>query len=123
MVVGGGFILGLQFILIVPGDYLLLYLAAVFLLLGMGLCGLLFSPSSPNLRVKIPGSVQGFAMSASSLASIIGLLAGGFLYTQFGVIAFLIAAAIIYLVVFLSFRLLRIEKEKLIETEAAKTPV
>lgn len=51
-------------------------------------------------------------MSASSLASIIGLLAGGLLYTQPGVFSFLIAAAIIYLVVFLSLRLIKIEKEK-----------
>lgn len=68
---------------------------------------------------KYQGSVQGFAMSASSLASIIGLLAGGLLYTQLGVIAFLIAAAIIYLVVFLSLRLVRIEKGRS-EAEAAK---
>lgn len=54
-------------------------------------------------------------MSASSLASIIGLLAGGLLYTQLGVISFLIAAAIIYLVVFLSFRLIKVEKEKTAE--------
>ncbi|NLO30985.1 MAG: MFS transporter, partial [Methanosarcina mazei] len=124
MVVGGGFILGLQFILIVPGDYLLLYLAAVFFAFGNGIMWpSILSILSKFAGKKYQGSVQGFAMSASSLASIIGLLAGGFLYTQFGVIAFLIAAAIIYLVVFLSFRLLRIEKEKLIETEAAKTPV
>ncbi|KKG12639.1 hypothetical protein EO97_04200 [Methanosarcina sp. 2.H.T.1A.15] len=60
-------------------------------------------------------------MSASSLASIIGLLSGGLLYTQLGVISFLIAAAIIYLVVFLSFRLVRIEKERLEGMAVAKT--
>jgi DHA1 family tetracycline resistance protein-like MFS transporter len=41
-----------------------------------------------------------------------GLLAGGLLYTQFGVISFLIAAAIIYLAVTLSLRLIKIEKQK-----------
>ena len=51
-------------------------------------------------------------MSASGLASIIDLLFGGFLYTQLGVIPFLIAAAIIYPVIFLSFRLVKIEKER-----------
>ena len=58
------------------------------------------------------GSVQGFAMSASSLASIIGLLAGGVLYTQLKAMSFLVAAVIIYIVVFLSLRLIKIEKNR-----------
>lgn len=49
-------------------------------------------------------------MSAGSLASILGLLAGGLLYTQLRTTAFLIAALIIFFVVGLSFRLRWIEK-------------
>lgn len=123
MVIAGGFILGLQFILIVSGDYFLLYVAAVFFAFGNGIMWpSILSILSKLAGKKYQGSVQGFAMSASSLASIIGLLAGGLLYTQLGVISFLIAAAIIYLVVFLSFRLVRIEKKRLVETTTAKTP-
>jgi len=122
LVVAGGFILGLQFILIIPGNLALLYLAAVCFAFGNGIMWpSILSILSKFAGKKYQGSVQGFAMSASSLASIIGLLAGGLLYTQLGVIAFLIAAALIYLVVFLSFRLVRIEKERS-ETEAEKIP-
>jgi MFS family permease len=114
LVVAGGFILGLQFIMIVPGNFFLLYVAAVFFALGNGVMWpSILSILSKFAGNKYQGSVQGFAMSASSLASIIGLLAGGILYTQFGAISFLIAAAIIYIVVFLSFRLIRIEKERM----------
>ncbi len=121
LVVGGGFILGLQFILIVPGNFFLLYIAAVFFALGNGIMWpSILSILSKFAGNKYQGSVQGFAMSASSLASIIGLLAGGLLYTHFGAISFLIAAAIIYIVVFLSFRLIKIEKERLAEIEAER---
>lgn len=116
LVVAGGFILGLQFILIMPGNFFLLYLAAVFFALGNGIMWpCVLSILSKFAGNTYQGSVQGFAMSTSSLASIIGLLAGGLLYTQVGAISFLIAAAIIYAVVFLSFRLVRIEKQKLAE--------
>ncbi|WP_269848515.1 MFS transporter [Methanosarcina horonobensis] len=113
LVVVGGFILGLQFILIVPGNLFLLYLAAVFFCFReRDHVPSILSILSKFAGKKYQGSVQGFAMSTSSLASIIGLLAGGLLYTQLGVISFLIAAAIIYLVVFFSFRLIRIERIK-----------
>jgi MFS family permease len=57
------------------------------------------------------GSVQGFASSLGSLASIIGLVAGGMLYEKVGAVTFLITAITIYLVFLLSFRLIPIEKE------------
>ncbi len=119
LVVAGGFILGMQFILLVPGNFFLIYMAAVFFALGNGIMWpCVLSILSKFAGNKYQGSVQGFAMSASSLASIIGLLAGGLLYTQVGAISFLIAAAIIYTVVFLSFRLIRIEKQRLAEAAA-----
>ncbi|WP_410510296.1 MFS transporter [Methanosarcina hadiensis] len=117
LVVAGGFILGMQFILIVPGDFFLLYLAAIFFAFGNGIMWpSILSILSKFAGKKYQGSVQGFAMSASSLASIIGLLAGGLLYTQLGVVSFLIAAAIIYLVVLLSLRLIKVEKEETTQT-------
>ncbi|ABE51097.1 major facilitator superfamily transporter, small fragment [Methanococcoides burtonii DSM 6242] len=45
------------------------------------------------------GAVQGFASSFSSLASILGLILGGFFYEIFGGRAFIVAAVIIYTVV------------------------
>ena len=113
LIVAGGFILGLQFILIVPGNIFLLYLAAVFFALGNGIMWpCVLSMLSKLAGKTYQGSVQGFAMSASSLASIIGLLAGGVLYTQLKAMSFLVAAVIIYIVVFLSLRLIKIEKSR-----------
>jgi MFS family permease len=113
LIIAGGFILGLQFLLIVSGNLFLLYLAAVFFAFGNGIMWpCVLSVLSKFAGNKYQGSVQGFALSAGSLASIIGLLAGGILYTQLGANAFLVAAAIIYLVVILSFRLVKIERSK-----------
>ncbi len=121
LVVAGGFILGFQFMLLVPGNFFLIYVAAIFFAFGNGIMWpSILSILSKLAGNKYQGSVQGFAMSASSLASIIGLLAGGLLYTQFGAISFLIAALIIYVVVFLSFRLVKIEKERMAEIAAGK---
>lgn len=121
LVVTGGFILGLQFILIVPGNLFLLYLAAIFFAFGNGIMWpSILSILSKFAGRKYQGSVQGFAMSASSLAGIIGLLAGGLLYTQLEAISFLIAAAIIYVVVLLSLRLIKIEKTRIAEMAVEK---
>lgn len=113
LIITGGSVLGLQFLLIMPGDTYLLYLAAVFFAFGNGVMWpCILSVLSKFAGDIYQGSVQGFAMSAGSLASILGLLAGGLLYTQLRTTAFLIAALIIFFVVALSFRLRWIEKEK-----------
>jgi len=68
LVVAGGFILGLQFILIVPGNFFLIYIAAVFFALGNGVTWpCILSILSKFADKKYQGSVQGFAMSASTL--------------------------------------------------------
>jgi hypothetical protein len=55
------------------------------------------------------GAVQGVASSFASLASIIGLTAGGILYSLLGGTTFLISAGVIFIVFILSFRLLKLE--------------
>ena len=57
---------------------------------------------------EFQGTVQGFASSAGSAASIIGLLAGGLLYDVIGARVFLVAAGIIFLATVLSARLRRV---------------
>ena len=52
------------------------------------------------------GVIQGVASSFGSIASIIGLILGGILYSTIGASTFLISAAVIFLVFILSFRLL-----------------
>ncbi|MBN2110745.1 MAG: MFS transporter [Methanosarcinaceae archaeon] len=113
LIVVGGFTLGIQFLLIIPGNIYLIYLAAFFFAFGNGIMWpSILSVLSKLAGTAYQGSVQGFAMSSSSFASIIGLLAGGLLYTQIRAMSFLIAAFIIFIVVLLSFRLIRIEKQK-----------
>ena len=107
LIIAGGFILGMQFLLIIPGNMYLIYLAALFFAFGNGVMWPCILSILSKFAGKVyQGSVQGFAMSAGSLASILGLLAGGLLYTQLTTTAFLIAALIIFSVVILSFRLI-----------------
>lgn len=116
LIVAGGFILGLQFLLIIPGNIYLIYLAAAFFALGNGIMWpSILSVLSKFAGETYQGSVQGFAMSSSSFASIIGLLAGGLLYTQIKAFSFLVAAVIIFIAVLLSYRLINIEKSKMRE--------
>jgi len=53
--------------------------------------------------------VQGIAGSFGGLASIIGLILGGFLYLLIGPITFLISAGVIFTAFVMSFRLLKIK--------------
>ena len=106
LVLTGSFILGANFILLLSDDMFVLYSAAVLFAAGNGLMW----PSFLSLLSKIAGStyqgsVQGFASSAGSLASIIGLITGGFLYSIAGTAVFVVAASVIYLVFLLSFRM------------------
>jgi len=56
------------------------------------------------------GAVQGVASSIGSLASIAGLIIGGFLYNSIGSPSFLVAAMIIFIVFVLSFNILKIQR-------------
>lgn len=111
LIIVGNLILGANFILLFTSNAPLYWVAGGLFALGNGLMW----PSFLSLISKAAGNiyqgaVQGFASSMGSLASIIGLIAGGALYEKFGGGTFLIAGFIIYLVFFLSFRLIKIEK-------------
>ena len=97
--------LGTNFLLLISGDFFLIYLATVFFALGDGL----MTPSFLSLLSKIAGrryqgTVQGFV-------SIYGLILGGLLYEVLDGSAFLIAGLVIYTAFLLNFRLRRFEKE------------
>jgi MFS family permease len=55
---------------------------------------------------RYQGAVQGFGGSVGSLASIIGLLLGGFLYGAVGGNTFVLSAVLIFVVCLLAVRLL-----------------
>ncbi|TRX62788.1 MFS transporter [Fulvivirga sp. M361] len=108
LVVFGSLMLVLNFSVMANGNELVLYLAAVLFALGNGLMW----PSFLSILSKLggenqQGSVQGVANSSGSLASILGLIFGGYLYGIIGSATFYMAAGILLLVFILSFRMFR----------------
>jgi DHA1 family tetracycline resistance protein-like MFS transporter len=111
LVVIGSLILGTNFVLFVSNDIALIYGAAILFALGNGLMWpSVVSILSKRAGTTHQGAVQGIASGFASLASIIGLTAGGLLYNLLGNTTFLISAGVIFAVFILSFRLLRIRK-------------
>ena len=92
LIILGSFILTTNFILLIPGNLFLTYLAMVFYALGNGVMW----PSFLSLLSKIAGgkfqgTIQGFASSLGSLARVAGLILGGILYESLVGETFLIA--------------------------------
>ena len=111
LVVVGSLILGANFILLVSNEVILVYCAAVLFALGNGLMWpSVLSLLSKRAGATHQGAVQGITGSFGSLASIIGLTVGGFLYHFVGSAIFLISSAVIFIVFILSFQLLRIKE-------------
>jgi MFS transporter, DHA1 family, tetracycline resistance protein len=111
LVIIGSIILGINFILFVSNNNILIYGAAVLFAVGNGLMW----PSFMSILSKSAGNVyqgfiQGVSSSFGSLASIIGLIVGGFLYNLIGGSTFLISGGIIFVVFIMSFRLLKIKE-------------
>jgi len=102
----GSFFLAGSFLYFLSLETWLVYAGAVVLALGNGLMWpSLLSLLSKSVPEKFQGSIQGYAGSLGSAASIIGLLSGGLLYTQIGVGVFILAAAVIFIIFLISFRL------------------
>ncbi len=96
LIVVGGVILSGNFAILLSPDTALIYFAAVLFAVGNGIMW----PSVLSLLSKLAddryqGAVQGVAGSAGSLASIVGLVAGGLLFEQFGAATFLVSTALI----------------------------
>ncbi|MEO1438087.1 MAG: MFS transporter [Bacteroidota bacterium] len=93
------------FLLTLPG-IVTIYLAAICYGLGNGMMwpsymAMLSKIGSPSKQ----GRLQGLANSMGSLASIIGLLTGGFLLSFLGASVYFFPAGILLLILFISFRL------------------
>jgi hypothetical protein len=56
---------------------------------------------------KLQGSVQGIAGSFGGVASILGLILGGFLFNSIGAVTFLISARAIFSIFLMSFQMLK----------------
>ncbi|HEX2407487.1 MAG TPA: MFS transporter [Nitrososphaeraceae archaeon] len=109
LVIIGSIILGTNFILFLSNNILLNYIAAILFAVGNSLMWpSLLSILAKNGGTIHQGAVQGVASSFASLASIIGLTIGGLLYNAMGATTFLISAGVIFTVLRMSFRLLKI---------------
>ncbi len=110
LVIIGSVILGINFILFVSNNIILVYSAAILFAVGNGLMWpCVMSILSKHAGTVHQGAVQGVAGSIGGLASIIGLTIGGLLYNLIGVYTFLISAGVIFAVFIMSFRLLKIK--------------
>jgi MFS transporter, DHA1 family, tetracycline resistance protein len=109
LVIIGSIILGTNFILFVSNNDIFIYVAAVLFAIGNGLMW----PSFLSILSKTAGNayqgfIQGVASSFGSLASIVGLIIGGLLFSLIGGYTFLFSAGIIFLVFIMSFKLLKL---------------
>jgi MFS family permease len=100
LVVIGSLVMFGSFVLLQFHDMVLVYTAAIFFAVGNGIMW----PSYLSLLGQMgetsdQGYIQGIASSAGSLASIVGLVVGGFLYSLFASTSFAIAA-VVFIVVF-----------------------
>lgn len=112
LVVFGSMVLVANFCLMATGKEVLIYAGAFLFALGNGLMW----PSFLSILAKLggekqQGSVQGVANSSGSLASIFGLILGGYLYEILGSFTFLLTASILGIIFLLSFRLLRMSDQ------------
>jgi MFS transporter, DHA1 family, tetracycline resistance protein len=93
-----------------PGE-VMIYTGAVFFSIGNGVMWPSFMALLSNTGdADTQGAIQGFAGSAGSLASITGLITGGFLYHSMGANLFLFATVFMLLIGLVSLKLIKIEK-------------
>ncbi|WP_406661122.1 MFS transporter [Methanolobus sp. ZRKC3] len=109
----GAVVLASNFVLLSYSDFYLTYLAAVLFAIGNGFMW----PSMQSILSRLAGRehqgvVQGVSASFTGIASIIGLIGGGFLYEMLGSGTFFVAATMVYLAFILSFRFLSFETKK-----------
>jgi len=108
LVIIGSIILGTNFILFVSNNIVSVGAAVILFAVGNGLMWPSFmSILSRYAGSKLQGSVQGVAGSFGGLASIFGLVLGGFLYNSIGAVTFLISAGVIFSIFMMSFQLLK----------------
>ena len=112
LVITGILLLAVAFVLFCSSSTLLLYLGLVFFSLGNGIMWPSFLALMANATEdRYQGAVQGFAGGTGSLASIIGLVSGAFLYKIMGANIFLMATAFMIIIAATSYKLISIEKE------------
>jgi MFS family permease len=101
----GSFMLIANFVLLVYSTDFLTYISLIFFALGNGfMWPSLMSILSKTTKKEYQGAVQGVSTSFTSLASILGLITGGFMFSFFGTGTFVIAASMLLGVFLLSLK-------------------
>ena len=99
LIVGGSFVLSIGFALLLWDTMTTIYIAAGLIALGNGLMWPTFMAFlAEQAGQRFQGAVQGFASSSGAAASIVGLIAGGLLYTWAGPWVFIVSAGTIAVV-------------------------
>lgn len=108
VIVGSAFLV-INFLLMTMNSDFYVYLALVFFALGNGLMWPSFMSILAKTGTKdVQGTIQGYANSLGSAASIIGLILGGFLFATIGSLTFIISAIMLFVIFIISFSLLRL---------------
>jgi len=113
LIVAGSILLGMSFFLFASNNELFIFLGVLLFSCGNGIMWPSFlSILSKIAGEKYQGTIQGYASSIGSLASIIGLISGGLLYGLIGVVTLWIPAILMVVIFTMSFKLLRVEKNQ-----------
>jgi len=111
LTIAGSILLAVSFFLFTNNNAVLIYAGVVLFSSGNGIMWPSFLSILSNVAgKKHQGVIQGYAGSTGSLASIIGLISGGFIYGLIGVTTFWLPGLLMLVIFALSFKLLTIEK-------------
>lgn len=106
LIITGLIILGTNFVLLTSTNPVLVFTAAGLFAVGNGIMWPpIVAVVSKVAEARLQGAVQGLAGSAGSLASVVGLIAGGIAYATLGAATFFISAGLAYLAFVLACRL------------------
>jgi len=112
LVTAGGIILSGAFLLLSSANDIVLYGGAILFACGNGLMWPSFLAAMANATDdRYQGRVQGFAGSMGSLASVIGLVSGAFLYKMVGSSIMWLSSIFIFLISLICIRIIAIEKK------------
>lgn len=112
LIITGNLLLVITFLMLLSGNSVIVFSSALFFAAGNGIMWpSVLSVLSKAAGKTFQGTVQGYASSLGSLASIIGLILGGIIYSAIGAYTFVISASVIFLVASLSFRFPAVLKE------------
>ncbi len=113
LILWGSLILGISFLFLLNQGIIFIYISAVLLSIGNGIMWpSILSLLSRTAGEKYQGTIQGFAGSAGSIASIIGLVVGGILFNVLGSNIFILSSILILIIFIMSLRFVNFDKSK-----------